>query len=40
MQIKQLSLFCAALIPFFLTVVALPTPDPHAIGLFYLITPG
>ena len=40
MQIKLLGLLFAALVPFFVTAVARPTPDPHAVGLFYLLTPG
>ena len=40
MQIKQLGLLFAALFPLLMKVVARPTPDHHAVGLFYLLAPG
>ena len=40
MQLKQLGLLCATLVPFLLSVVAIPTPEPHAVGFFYLAAPG
>lgn len=41
MQLKQLGLLCAVFAPFFLSVAASPTPEPHGIGgLFYLAAPG